>query len=128
MSTTTSPFKTWEPFGEDLPYVDFTWVRGEQIVFAREIMGPGGGGPLHRHQRHEELIFVTEGEVEVTVGEEVRTLGPGEVAILPRGIYHGVSTPNGATFYITFSGTEGNLPMNDYERKDGKTRNDPVEA
>jgi quercetin dioxygenase-like cupin family protein len=124
MSATSSPFKEWQPL--DLPYNDFHWVGGEQIVFAREIMGPGGGGPLHRHHTVEELIFVSEGEVAVTIGEETRTLGPGDVAIMPRGIFHGTNTLTGATFYVMFSGTSGALPSDDYERMDGKTAHDPV--
>jgi quercetin dioxygenase-like cupin family protein len=121
-----SPFKEWQPIDMHLPYVDFSWVGGEHIVFAKEVMRPGGGGPLHRHFKAEELIFVAEGEVEIIIGDETRTLVSGEVAIFPRGVFHGVHTPTGATFYITFSPTQGELPTDDYERMDGRSATDPV--
>lgn len=126
MPTSSTPFTAWQQWDEDLPYVDFAWAGGEKVVIAREVMGPGGGGPLHRHQHVEELILVTEGEVEVTIGDDTRTLGRGEIAILPPGIFHGMKTPKGATFYITFAHADGKLPREDYERKDGKTATDPA--
>lgn len=110
----------------DLPYVEFSYVTGDQVVFGKEVMKAGGGGPLHRHSYTEELIFVAEGEVEVTIGEETCTLKPGDAIVIPPGAVHGVNTPNGATFYLTFSPSRGQLPSYDYERLDQKAAEAPV--
>ena len=46
------------------------------------------GVPLHIHPNHEEAILIMEGNVEVVLGDEVRTLGPGDVLLAPAGIRH----------------------------------------
>jgi len=55
---------------------------------------PGKGVSLHVHQREDELVYLLEGEIEVTLGDQTMTAVPGVMALLPRGIPHGF-TNNG---------------------------------
>ena len=48
----------------------------------------GGGPPLHVHEYEDELFYVLEGELLVTVGEQQMKLPAGSAAFLPRGIPH----------------------------------------
>ncbi|MBI4233729.1 MAG: cupin domain-containing protein [Chloroflexi bacterium] len=51
-------------------------------------VAPGASIPLHIHPTHEEAIVVLEGAVEATLGDEVRTLGPGHTILAPKGVKH----------------------------------------
>ena len=51
-------------------------------------LAPGMSVPRHRHTREDEAYFVLVGELEVTVGEEVFILRPGECLMAPRDIPH----------------------------------------
>lgn len=53
-------------------------------------MPPGSGVPLHRHSREDEIFHVLAGRVELTVGDDTREGGPGDVAYLPRGVAHAI--------------------------------------
>ncbi|MFP4589925.1 MAG: molybdenum cofactor synthesis domain-containing protein [Halobacteriales archaeon] len=45
----------------------------------------------HRHADADKLYLVLEGRATVTVGDESRELGPGEIALAPRGEPHGIA-------------------------------------
>ena len=51
-------------------------------------LDPGAGVPLHIHPNHEEAILIMEGNVKGVLGDEVRTLGPGDVLLAPAGVRH----------------------------------------
>ena len=50
---------------------------------------PQGKVALHVHEREDELVYVLEGTLEVTLGGQTMTATKGVVALLPRGIPHG---------------------------------------
>ncbi len=52
--------------------------------------------PRHTHP-HEQGGMVTEGELEMDVGGELKVLGPGEVYIIPGGVEHWVKAGNATT-------------------------------
>jgi quercetin dioxygenase-like cupin family protein len=65
------------------------------VFSVMEIVSPPGKGvSLHVHQREDELVYLLEGEIEVTLGDQTMTAVPGVMALLPRGIPHGF-TNNG---------------------------------
>lgn len=67
-------------------------VTGEQTdgtVFAMEgFVPPGGGPPLHIHDREDETLYILEGQCEVEIGDERLLASPGDFIWMPRGIAH----------------------------------------
>ncbi|MCA9288324.1 MAG: cupin domain-containing protein [Phycisphaerales bacterium] len=63
-------------------------TRGEFAVveFHSE---PGEGVGLHVHQNEDELVYLLEGQIKVTLGDQSLTISKGAAALLPRGIPHG---------------------------------------
>jgi mannose-6-phosphate isomerase-like protein (cupin superfamily) len=54
------------------------------------VIPPGGDGGLHVHHAEDETMYVVSGELEITVGQETRTLVPGDCYFGPRGVPHRV--------------------------------------
>jgi quercetin dioxygenase-like cupin family protein len=54
-----------------------------------------GFGPIepHVHENHVDSFYVLEGEVEFTIGDETRRVGPGTWVAAPPGVHHGFSIP-----------------------------------
>lgn len=50
---------------------------------------PRGKVALHVHEREDELVYVLDGTIEVTLGDQQMTATAGVLALLPRGIPHG---------------------------------------
>lgn len=53
------------------------------------ITEPGKGVALHVYEKEDELVYLLQGEIEVTLGDQVMKAVPGVMALLPRGIPHG---------------------------------------
>lgn len=51
-------------------------------------LSAGMGVPRHTHTREDEVYFVLAGELEVTVGDQVFALRPGDTLMAPRDIPH----------------------------------------
>lgn len=51
---------------------------------------PGQEQRIHRHDHSDKIYFCLEGEVVATVGEESRTLAPGDAAMSAPGTDHGL--------------------------------------
>ena len=78
------------------------WLRGLGVRFLIEGDQTGGrfalvehplrpralGSPLHTHQDEDEYAYVLEGRVGVQIGDQASVLGPGAVAVMPRGVPH----------------------------------------
>lgn len=59
---------------------------GGQFSMVEGIMPPGGDGGLHIHLREDESMYILEGELEVTIGDEVTVLKAGTSYFAPRGV------------------------------------------
>jgi quercetin dioxygenase-like cupin family protein len=64
-------------------------IAGDQMTLLEIKYAPEAGAGLHIHQ-HETVCYVVSGKVQVTVGDEVFELGPGDVCVHPRGMKHGI--------------------------------------
>jgi mannose-6-phosphate isomerase-like protein (cupin superfamily) len=66
-----------------------------EALAVAELRLPGGGRPIppHVHERHPESLFVLEGEIELTAGDETHRVGAGTWVELPPGLPHAVSYP-----------------------------------
>ena len=96
-----SPFGTWNGvlLHEFVPGVNIHAVGGEQVLMCRVNYDAGFGVPPHVHEHTEQVMVVTEGEVELTVaGQGTRTLRAGDWAVINRGVEHSLRTEGGAQF------------------------------
>lgn len=68
-------------------------VRSEQTDGAFSVVEfvskPGEGVGVHVHGHEDELVYLLEGQIEVTLGDQKMTVPKGACALLPRGIPHG---------------------------------------
>jgi quercetin dioxygenase-like cupin family protein len=97
----TSAFRTWngrEPF-QIFDGVGLHAIGGEQVLLCRVTYEPGTTVARHAHEQTEQLMFVVEGDVTMTIGEETRTLGPGDVAVVNRGVEHKLHSEGGLVFF-----------------------------
>lgn len=68
-------------------------VNNEHLMLVRANMEPGKDHPFHSHPTREEIIYVISGQAEQWVGEQKRTLKPGDIAFIPMGEVHGTYNP-----------------------------------
>ena len=100
-SPAPSPFRTWqgqEPF-EIFPKVRLHAIGGEQVLLCRVTYEPGTSVRRHAHDRTEQVMVVLDGDVTMTVGDETRTLGAGDVVVVNRGLEHELRSEGGCTFF-----------------------------
>jgi quercetin dioxygenase-like cupin family protein len=102
---TGSPFRNWE--GREplslFPGVSAHSIGGEQVLLCRVQYEPGATVPRHSHEHTEQVMFVTEGELEMTVGSETRTLRAGDVVVVNRGIEHELHSDGGCALFEALS-------------------------
>ena len=100
-----SPFGTWN--GRELhtmfPGVALHSIGGDQVLLCRVVYEPGKSVARHAHEHTEQVMAIVDGEVEVTVGDETRTLGPGDVCVMNRGVEHELYSAGGVTFFEALS-------------------------
>jgi quercetin dioxygenase-like cupin family protein len=96
-----SPFGSWT--GRDLhtmfPGVALHAIGGEQVLLCRVTYQAGKSVPRHAHEQTEQVMAVVDGEVEVTIGDETKTLRPGDVCVMNRGVEHELHSTGGVTFF-----------------------------
>ena len=91
---------------ETLPWGPHEWLSrpgltaAEELLLVRVRMPPGTAHEFHRHPAMEEIIYVISGTAEQWVDTESRTLGPGELAHIPKDVVHG--TYNAGTETLVF--------------------------
>lgn len=94
------PFRTWN--GRDsFEFVDgvrLHAIGGEQVLLCRVSYDPGKQVPWHTHEDSEQVMLVVEGEVEMTIEDETRTLSSGDVVVVNRGLRHKLYSEGGVTF------------------------------
>ena len=96
-----SPFGTWtgrDPFWI-FPGVAVHSIGGDQVLLCRVTYDPGTTVRRHAHEHTEQLMAIVDGSVEVTIGDETKTLVPGDVCVINRGVEHELYSENGLTFF-----------------------------
>ena len=94
------PFRTWggrEAF-EFVDGVRLHAIGGEQVLLCRVHYEPGKQVAWHAHEDTEQVMFILEGEVEMTIEDETATLKPGDVVVVNRGLHHKLHSAGGVTF------------------------------
>lgn len=95
-----SPFRTWNG-RESFEFVDGVRIHaigGEQVLLCKVAYEPGKQVPWHKHDDTEQVMFVLDGEVEMTIEEETKTLTAGDVVVVNRGLNHKLYSENGVQF------------------------------
>jgi len=70
------------------------WLERVMLTFFR--FEPGSIVPEHAHE-NEQITWVTEGEMEFTLGAQTRRLGPGDGVCIPAGVRHSARILDRAT-------------------------------
>ena len=105
MAGTGERWFTWEttPEREPVPGVHMRAITGDQVMVMRATLDPASVVPPHDHP-HEQVSLVLEGSLEMTLDDETRQVGPGDVVTIPSNSRHGVVVgPAGATVIDVFT-------------------------
>ena len=73
-------------------------IGGEQVLICQVNYAPGKQVPWHTHEDTEQVMFILEGEVEMTIEDETKTLKAGDVVVVNRGLNHKLFSESGVTF------------------------------
>jgi quercetin dioxygenase-like cupin family protein len=76
---------------EFVPGLTFQPVLGEKTLVNFVSFEPHTEAPMHVHVE-EQVVVVTEGEFDFTIGEETRRMRVGDVAVVPSWVPHGAKT------------------------------------
>jgi quercetin dioxygenase-like cupin family protein len=84
-----------------------------QDIGCFEMVVPSGAGvpPPHSHAAHEELVYVLDGTLRYTVGDETRDLNPGDVMGTPKGVPHAFSNPHAVAARVLVMNSPGIDPQ-----------------
>jgi len=85
------------------PRVSLESIGGEQVLLCRVRYEPGAEVPPHSHKHTEQLMYMLEGELEMTVGTDTRSLHAGDVVVVNRGVEHSLRSDRGCTFFEALS-------------------------
>ncbi len=96
----SSPFRSWN--GRDsFEFVDgvrLHAIGGEQVLLCRVRYEPGKQVLWHAHEDTEQVMVILDGEVEMTIEDETKTLRPGDVVVVNRGLRHRLYSEGGVSF------------------------------
>ena len=73
-------------------------IAGEQVFLGHVTYAPGTTVARHAHPEAEQAMWIVEGSMVMTVGDETRELGPGDVVVVNRGVEHELVSDGGVTF------------------------------
>ena len=80
------------------PGVTIRAIGGEQVLLCHVQYEAGTRVPRHVHPEAEQLMWIVEGDVTMTVGDETRRLGAGDLVVVNRGVEHELYSEGGMTF------------------------------
>jgi quercetin dioxygenase-like cupin family protein len=95
-----TPFGTWngrEPWNI-FPTVSIHAVGGDQVLIARVVYEPGTTVQRHIHEATEQVMWVLDGSLVMTVGDATHELHPGDTVVVNRGVEHELHSAGGVTF------------------------------
>ncbi len=84
---------------EFVPGLEFRPVLGEKTLTNFVRFAPHTEAPLHVHEE-EQIVVVLEGEFDFELDGEVRTMRPGDVAVVPSWVPHGARTSEQSCYEV----------------------------
>lgn len=87
------------PSAEFVPGLRFQPVLGDGSLVNFVHFDKFTEAPLHAHEE-EQIVVVLEGEFDFEIDGEVRTMKPGDVAVLPPWVPHGARTQDNTCFEV----------------------------
>lgn len=84
----------------------FNLYKHRPVSVDRWYISAGVDYQMHTHEGQVEMIFVYEGEMVVTIGDNKTTVAPGDSILIPCGVEHAAFFPK-ATRAITITFPEG---------------------
>jgi quercetin dioxygenase-like cupin family protein len=100
-----SAFRSWNGV-EAWPIFDgvgITAIGGDQVLMCRATYEPGTTVERHTHEDTEQLMLIVAGSLEMTIGDEKKLMGVGDVAVVNRGVEHELYSAEGVTFIEALS-------------------------
>ena len=80
--------RTWNVLGEQVTCRAASEDTDGTFSMFEVVSPPGGGPPLHLHEREDESFYVLDGELLVQSGDRRFTAAPGAFVRFPRGTVH----------------------------------------
>lgn len=77
-------------------------MGARELLLGSETLPPGSAIPVHSHDGYEEIIFIHEGTVRLTLGDRVAEAEPGTTMFVPPGTWHGVEAYGDAEATMVF--------------------------
>jgi quercetin dioxygenase-like cupin family protein len=107
LTNPSSPAPAWGKLADlaRFPTVPGIWMRsfvGSAVMANWVTIEPGAAVPLHDHP-HEQLGIMLEGEMDLTIGDETRTIGPGDLYVVPPHVTHGARSTEGCLVVDIFT-------------------------
>ena len=100
-------------------------LLSENAFVWHAVLPPDTFVPPHIHPLQDEWIYMLEGELEVELGGEVHTAGPGDTVRMPMGVAHGIFNRSGQSASCTFGVAPTGKLFDLFGKLDGVT--DPAE-
>lgn len=76
---------------------------GEQVLLCHVTYEPGTTVARHSHPEAEQVMWIVDGDLTMTIGDRTQTLGAGDVVVVNRGVEHELRTDGGLTFVEAMS-------------------------
>ena len=73
-------------------------IGGEQVLLCHVTYEPGTTVRRHSHETAEQVMWIVEGAVTMTIDDETRDLVADDVVVVNPGIEHELQSPGGVTF------------------------------
>jgi len=65
-------------------------IHGASLMICRLTFAPGTASAAHQHV-HEQMTIVEKGRVRFVLGSREQEFGPGDILLLPSGVWHGAT-------------------------------------
>ena len=80
------------------PGVGLRAIGGEQVMLCHVTYEPGTTVRRHSHETAEQVMWIVDGAVTMTIADETKELVADDVVVVNPGIEHELHSPGGVTF------------------------------